>query len=353
MVDRLYGIEHGRSLTVGGVVIPDSDTPVAPSKELMRDLLNLPEGSSVGIELCSQFQAPFDVDGIEINVGFESNFYWRRVKRVCDMRKLNVVYLEDFDTYKKYVRKLLEARAFEQQAWGHYEENPDFFETDEAKQLAAKHYVAEVEAQYIFIVEREGKIIDKIRETNPTIVILGKGHTDYLTQIQDDSYPMPNAKYIREVVRPTPWHWPEELQLPYSRARADYKGEVDLAVLLERELLIRKYRALKEKRITDGTKPDFIGTWDLDLEARGLFEVFVEGSRFGGRIEDTLGTAVFEGTVTDSEVAFVKVYDPEKSSQEVTTDPIRYVGNLVHGKYEGHYEVANTPISGRFTLEPV
>src|SRR3989344_6670721 len=137
MVDRLYGIEHGRSLTVGDIVIPGSYTPVAPSRELMRDLLDLPKGISVGIEFAPQFQEPFDVDGLEVNAGFESSFYWRRIIRVCNMRKLNLVYLEDFDTYKKYVRKLLEAKAFEQRASQLYLENPDFFEIDESKKLTA------------------------------------------------------------------------------------------------------------------------------------------------------------------------------------------------------------------------
>src|SRR3989344_26895 len=114
MVEHLYGIEHGVSLTIGGILIPGSETPVAPSRELMRDLLALPEGNSVGIEFTPEFQSPFNVDGIEINAGYESNFYWRRVMRTCDMRKLNVIYLEDFDTYKKYVRKLMEAKAVEE-----------------------------------------------------------------------------------------------------------------------------------------------------------------------------------------------------------------------------------------------
>jgi len=353
MVDRLYGIEHGRSLTVGDIVIPGSDTPVAPSRELMRDLLDLPKGSSVGIEFAPQFQEPFDVDGLEVNAGFESNFYWRRVMRVCGMKKLDLVYLEDFDTYKKYVRKLLEAKAFEQRAWKLYEENPDFFETDDAKQLEAKHYVAEVEAQYIFVVEREAKIIDRIRETNPTVVILGKGHTDYLMQNPSNSTPLSTTKYLRELVFPTPWHWSEELQPSYERACIDYKGEIDAAILLERELLARKYRALKENRITEEAKPDFVGTWDTGLAARGLFEVFVEESRFAGTIEDALGTALFEGRITDTEIDFVKAYDPKKSSQEATADPIRYTGNLINGQYEGQYEVTHTPILGRFTLQKV
>lgn len=353
MVDRLNGIEHGRGLTVEGLLIPNSDIPVAPSRELMRDLLDLPRGSTVGIEFSQQFQEPFDVDDIEINAGLESNFYWRRIIRTCNIKKLNIVYLEDFDTYKKYVRKLLETKTLEQQGWDLYADNPEFFKTGQAKQLAAQHYMSETESQYIFVVEREAKILDKIRETNPTVVIIGKGHTDYLTQNTSDDNPLSNVEYTREVVFQTPWHWPEDLQLPYERAHKDYKGEIDPAILLERELLVRKYRAIKEKRITEGFKPDFVGTWDLDLPARGLFEVFVEGSRFGGRIEDTLGTAVFEGTINDTEVSFVKGYDPEKSSPEATPKPVRYAGNLVHGQYEGQYEVANTRISGSFTLKPI
>ena len=351
MVERLYGIEHGISLTVEGIPIPGTETPIAPSRELIQDLLQLPKGSSVGIEFASQFQAPFDVDGVEINAGYESNFYWRRIKRVTDMAKLNLIYLEDFDTYKKYVRKLMEAKAFEQQASELYLENADFFETNGAKQLAAKHYMADVEAQYIFVVEREVKIADKIRDTNPTVVILGKGHTDYLTQNQSDANPIQGAKYTREIVFHRPWHWSEESQLPFERARVDYSGEVDRGILLDRELLERKYRALMQKRITQGEEPDFMGTWDVDCQPRGLFEIFVEGARFGGRIEDTLGTALFEGTITDSEISFVKAYVREKSSHETAKDPIHYTGSLTNGQYEGHYEVVNTHISGRFTLQ--
>ena len=62
--------------------------------------------------------------------------------------------------------------------------------------------------------------------------------------------------------------------------------------------------------------PDYIGTWNLVIPAQGLFEVYLDKKNGGmtGRIEDTLGTAIFTGVISKKTATFMKKYKPGESS---------------------------------------
>jgi len=113
---------------------------------------------------------------------------------------------------------------------------------------------------------------------------------------------------------------------------------------LEQRLQIRRHNAITEGRILPFETPQFIGTYDLELPPRGLFEVYLdspiaEDGKFSGKIEDTLGTATFTGTITKKEIIFTKNYCPDKSSGKASKTEISYIGRFNGVQYEGTYEI--------------
>jgi len=348
MVERLYGVEHGISMQMAGVRI--SESLVAPSKGLLRDLLSQPQGTKVGIEFTPEFTSPFQIDEVEIKSSPSAYFYWRRIIRACQMRKLDIVYLEDFPTYKRFTRKLMEATAYDQILFQNFLKDDSFLDNEKGKELERKKYIAEVEKDYIFVVEREEKILERIAQTQPNIVILGKGHTDYL--IQNKKIPASMGisvdSYQTEDVSPIPWHW--ERQQPFERAFLRPEPKPDANILKERELIMRKYRALTDGKVIVDGKPDFVGTWDLNCLPRGLFEMYVEGKNFSGIIEDTLGTASFAGQIGEDGIMFAKNYDLNKSAQEASKHTIVYLGGRIGEQYEGTFESPEDKVTGKFTL---
>ena len=116
---------------------------------------------------------------------------------------------------------------------------------------------------------------------------------------------------------------------------------VDSTLVARRIQLERKYRAIKEGRITDGN-PDFIGTWSVRIPVQGLFEIYIKkrkGTRISGIMEDSCGTATVEGEITDTRMWFVKRYDADAVS----------IGGFPHLRYEG--ERQNGTIKGTYYSE--
>ncbi|HVZ12263.1 MAG TPA: hypothetical protein VG965_04495 [Patescibacteria group bacterium] len=312
MAERLYGVEHGVS-TASWI---SSDKLVAPSRELMMDLFSLPPGTKVGIESAPEFAQPIDVNGNSIDISQTNQFYWHRIQRMCERRGLQVEYLEDFPTYRKYLEKLFELKPLREDLINELRSGgvPE-------KVMQQMHKV-EVEAKYIFLFEREEKIFDRIQETQPQVVIIGRGHTDPLLL---DPTPI-TSRNIEIGVQKT-----EEIFLPpwdtgrsYERASIALRQQPDEEVLLTRELTLRNYRAVTEGRVMEGVTPDYIGSWDTQVPARGLFEIYMDENGMTGVIEDCLGTAKFSGFIDDEVAFFTKKYDPKKSSKLAVQGNVAY-----------------------------
>ena len=351
MLEQLYGIEHGKGLEVAGIRI--SESSVKPSRELLENLFSLPKGTKVGIEYTPDYTS-FQIDGISVNSSPTDDWYWKRIIRVCNTKGLDIVYLEDFPTYEKYARKLLESKALDLAIEQKWMKDRNFFNTEEGVELQNRFYIASVEADYIFIIEREEKILDRIAQAQPHTVILGKGHTNYLMQNLEElsNHGISVRKYYEEEVFIAPWSW--NVEVPDDRARLKYNPKLNPDFLNFRESLKRKYRAIAEGKILPDGRPSLVGSWDPSCYARGLFEMYVNEGNFSGIIEDTLGTATFTGEITDEEVSFEKTYDRQKSGKEAFSDPIFYSGKRIGDHYEGTFQVpADRGKGRRFILRKV
>jgi hypothetical protein len=108
----------------------------------------------------------------------------------------------------------------------------------------------------------------------------------------------------------------------------------------------RAYKAVKEGRVTDGN-PNYIGTWELTQEPRGLFEVYLEGGveedgGIKGTIEDCFGTATFSGRIARGQISFTKIYKKVYDSRINPEIHILYEGHFQeNGNYEGFYRRMN------------
>lgn len=345
MVETLIGVEHGRGLYAEGVRLAQEE--YSPSNELLDKLSTLPKGARIGIEHTPELDSEFSLDGISIKTPSK---YWVELREACESKGLEVVYLEDFPTYVKFLRKMLEAQSYDSQVMDRMSElielrpgmTMDEGEKDEQLRVAlGKSYRAGVEKDYIFLVERETKILDKIAKEDPLVAVLGNGHANYelVSPLEFLSRGILVGVNLREVRPATPWHWPEGTQLP---AYLDKNNKPDRNLALKRELITRKYRALTQGRITTDEIPDFIGTWDLGIPASGIFELFLDDDGVHGKMEDTLGSAsiiVLEHSQTG--IIFDKIYHPGASDITADEGRIIFTGELNDGSFRGKFQLLN------------
>ena len=140
------------------------------------------------------------------------------------------------------------------------------------------------------------------------------------------------------------------------------KVDSDIEQEIQTILIQRYYDAITKNRITDKS-PHFIGTWDLKLEPKGLFELFIDSVKksgngtclISGTIEDCLGTATFEGCLSPKKIEFTKKYIPGKSSSTLE-ERINYFGFFDDREINGTYSTGNIyphSVKGNFKMKQI
>lgn len=352
---RLYGVHHGGSkrdlfgFNAGYIF-------VKPSPELKKELLEFPKGARIGLEtLPPAYNHSIDVDGEEIPFDESSTYYWDEILSFCQINQFDVCFLDDPETMRAAIRKRKEAIS----AQRHVPILLDLIElarkpskrlhVRKLHKLEKEIYTLQTEADYLHAIERETRIIENIRRFSPLAVLVGAAHGDYfMSQRGDglnfDSYSVDEIPQdFRSTVRGN-----EFLESEFVK---DTKPRPN--ILAEREAIIRRYTALTKRRILPERTPQFIGTWNLDLPAGGLFEVYVDTSNDGtlsGSIEDINGRARFSGRVTKSYVQFEKTYEEVAICAGGAAGPITYNGRFRNGKYYGEFRTELT--QGNFWMRP-
>ncbi len=220
-----------------------------------------------------------------------------------------------------------------------------------------------IESNYMSWIGKENYILQNIIKHRPALVFLGDGHAATFYKngdlkkhgIKIEEYW--NERYIKRITEENVWR---AASLSDRHLTMEHILEDDMEIELkkiespeqipnnlypERTWIERLYKAVKEGRITDG-KCDYIGTWDLDLEHRGLFEVYIEynfGNVIKGKIFDCLGDAVFSGIVDGDRITFVKEYTEVYGN--AAKRAISYEGALQGEEYVGSLEY-NGPQAG-------
>jgi hypothetical protein len=339
-IQKLYGVRHGgQEMHSWGMV----DIFIAPSRGLTKDLLMLPQGTSVGIEWTPELEEPIEVGKDFVDISQSNIFYWQRIQRIARMNSLDIQYLDSADLFRKHFEKAHKSKAM-------YEKVGRTADLNRHMQYLRTAYQLGVESDYTFEVEREEAMLAKITALKPAVVIVGQAHGDVFanrldelrtngiivgTYLAEDS----SEKSSKSILRPR------------ERAVLNLDPTPDNGIIVDRALIERKYRAITEGRVLATDAPDFIGTWDPMIPARGLFEVFVE-SNGRAAIIDTLGNASASGTFSAGHVDFRKLYDWDFSAQDAVIDFVNYSADMKpDGRFFGLWNVEEMG-GGSFTMVP-
>ncbi len=370
MVKKLYGITHGGGIDVGGIPLSEigglfgcpeaGRIHIYPSFELISELAALSEKSRVGLEVIPELvvdniiKKGIEVDGIEYDFSGESMVYWQRLVDACILNNLDPVFLDSAEHMKQNTRKRIEASELEEKANSLVEENivdgelPSEIE-EQVLQLVRESYRLEQEAWYVHSIQREEAMLEKIAKTKPEVVVLGEGHTDFFIKFPEtgERNGVRFEEYAKEDF--TKGLDPYTL-LAYSSGELEHiplgliqNAIPDESVLAQRDQIIRKHNAASEGRIIMNGRPTFVGTWDSQIPAKGLFEMYVEkdteeepGVRsISGTMEDVIGTAFFDGAITHDAISFTKEYERASVDAGAFPRPMYYVAKLEDGVYSG------------------
>jgi hypothetical protein len=352
MAERLYGVYHNRT-TFNLGPFPMSRVDMHPSRHLVDYLSGLPKGSRVGIEEIDPAQAFQDDD-----YGLEPDPYWVTLRNHIDDLGLVPVYLDDIDLIKKAKMKYYGAHKFAldyQILKGEVDSGQGSFDdivSNRLRFLREAEFIAYTQGDYILEVEREQYLVDRVKQENPDVVVLGVGHTDPL--ILTDGLlevGLGEVNYYKE-------EWDFDLMLNYDNTPLDAIGYIsqtpDPERLKHRQSLARRHSSVSLGRILPEKTPDFIGTWNPDCRPAGLFEIYLDhlqgGPPYQMVIEDNIGTANGFGGVALGEVGFNKNYIPSKSVKGAASGTILYRGRLGdNGIYYGQFN-NSSGIRGQFTM---
>lgn len=217
-------------------------------------------------------------------------------------------------------------------------------------------------AVYLSMLGKERGILQNIAQYKPDIVLLGAAHASRFYKNR--------AELASKLGIEIEEYWQEEANIlsqdEILRAMScsnehistedylDGKSIAALKLITSSEMALddkfcthleRLHKAVKEEKVTDGN-PSAIGTWDLELEHRGLFEMYIEkaeGVSIRGTIEDTLGSASFTGAICQDHIQFTKIYTKDFGPGVDLLIPIVYEGTLRNGEFIGKF----TPSYGR------
>ncbi len=357
MKARLFGINHGGPNIFAAIEV--GEIFVSPSKEFSEELKGMPRGTKVGLEWCHKWvenghtitHTPIEIEGEEVHLSSAPAHYWNRLLWICREKDFEYVFLDDIDAYFEYAEKIVEShrrgneleKLARQMECGQLSLFPELMRIH-MQSLKEEVYRADVEAEYIHVVRREEGILRKMKEERPDVIIVGTGHADYFivrkSDLEDDGIEF--ECYSRDEIPPD--HVPR-LGNDYVDACFIKNAFPDHSIAVGRDRLKRKYNAAVLGCIVPGGRPDLIGTWNVSIPARGLFEMYVEtqdGDLFSGSIEDTLGGAHFDGRKGDISIEFAKEYGIQAAENGAAKGPIEYRGILKNGRYEGSFNGKGT-----------
>lgn len=233
------------------------------------------------------------------------------------------------------------------------------------KELKLEDYKLEVEFKYQQAIGINDVILRNIALHQPDLVFVGEGHANWFYLHRDEIM----KKYGISIEQ----YWADVLErgikyddLLFAASASDENismenilkdkcaavtKEINVKQMvspeLETLLIQRNYDAVNNGRVTQGN-PHFIGTWDLLLEPRGLFELYIDehlsrrnGSvQFEGIIEDCIGSASVKGELSKGSITFTKKYF---KGLRCSSQPIFYEAQISQGNVVGVYHIQDSP----------
>jgi len=232
-------------------------------------------------------------------IDYMAELYWKRLIEAVKKNGSDVILLEDIEDYREINEAFVKTRSLS-------------LEGD----LAGAYNVSLELRRLQEFVKHD---IMLSRTDGLDAVVVGVGHSDYWMSKPDIAQRF--SGYSVETID----FETGEMRIGFLADTVPDPQNVFMEENLIRCLKIRDQGYLSEK------EPDFTGTWDLDIPARGHFEMFVDFEKenaYKGRIIDCNGDAIFSGVKGKK---FVKLYDEEFRIPEAASFPIPF--NIEKGIY--------------------
>jgi len=353
---ELIGVHHAGFNTFLGEV-RFNDFAVYPSGAFLKHLSKFPKGTKVGFEsfseqgwkevredLRSQVSENYDLlisdDGRDYFPRFPDVFdkYWSVLKNFCCNTGLEVIFLEDKETFMKYNKAVMEQAKLEARI------DKTLFREDNESNISyskklfkcnEERHNLEIQVRKIHEFERDDKLLGAIRSSMVDVAIVGQGHSDFWfgdSEFIKESYGIDITKHSTDLMNVIPDSGRYEMIFTEN-------ADVDPDLLFEREGLERAIRLFEKGKITEHGEPAYVGVWNIPEPSNGYFEVFVEksnGKTLSGHIHDLLGVAIFEGTMNHNKIEFIKEYT-QLSSKKAAKRSVNYKAIRKDNEFYGFF----------------
>lgn len=351
---RLYGVEHAAHMAA-------TEIGVIPNEGMIDDIQQLPAGSVVALEttpeiIPSHARASFDYP--EKTVA-----YWLPLIEACEARGHKLVHLDSLELQlmaaaTKEARQALIAKLKGQ---------PESAPSDPVEEMLAREeiFALDAVAKHTHGITREAVVFDNLAGASADIAVISANHADYLVATPEEQARrgLNIEDYLRVSIDPDELPPLEMWASVIARSSphpihqyisGNFPEQRSLAV---REAIVRAHRAATTGRILPNGRPFYVGTWQPLCRTDGLFELYPDAHLVGpswagsGTIEDTLGTARFEGEFRPAGVRFEKRYDPKLSSDETIDETIIYEAERSSDdEYRGEWRAEGGKAKGEFVL---
>jgi hypothetical protein len=300
----------------------------------LKDMLSrIRHVSRIGIEYLSEEDLNEEYNyGKALNPLLEMNKstaqFWEGIRQIISNHEL--IYLETIEQAKKQV-------MLTHQIYNEKMKVKEFLEktaTKEIWDISKKVFELEAERAILIGIEHDDVLIQKIKETNPEIVIIGRGHADYFFLEQEKIFGKQIFhKYDAEE------YSNKELKMKEGRS----PNAKDIAY---RDNQKRLDKMLKTGLLTDEV-PDYVGTWKTTNPYEGYFEVFIDENK----IVDIIGTAKFKGNIKDK---FIKEYIHSSNGTldgEISYEVLTNSAGIIKGIYEKNHPFFMTKFKDKQSFE--
>lgn len=362
MVFDLVGVTHGSVASFMGVI--STQIVVAPSSRLLEIITSLEKGSKVGLERLDK-ELP-KTEGSQIIWNMQ-NEYWDPLVELCQDCELEVINLDDWESYNERHKIMLEKEKLLNTFDGLGEKDADI-PLEVRLDLARRDHKFNIEVQYIREIVRDEKMLETIaKHPDMKLAIVGRGHENHwvsnfglLSERGIEIGMNMSDAYNGEINHYEFFAASEHESSIHRQAELTIGLPPDLKMIALREKTIRLYSAATKNRVFPDKKPDFVGTWDVNIPARGLFEIYItEREEFcgstiiKGTIEDVNGSAEFAGNIKDNEMMFNKTYSEDAIRAGGVSGNINFSGRLEGKEYRGFFVCTNYHgYKDKFSMEP-
>lgn len=357
----LFGVSFASELEFS-VVRDGTEVPfelvlhTKPSKELLKHIASLSRGMSIAVDDYSPDVVPTlprVINGMQIDPQNNSAYY-RSIYHMCSEQGIRRIFLETPESYRLLGTLHTKNMCLEAQLGSLTQDDPPY----RWDILSTERYATTVECNRASTVLFEQKVIDVVRTQHPDVMIISDPHANHLFFTNRDLFTAyhreqaPPAALLKRKITELMLVGCGPIQAEQSLrdnmiANKFVRDAQRIEDVFTHDIVQRKFRALKYRRLTNGT-PDFIGEWG-DIPGLGVIEFYVkdvDGELVRGIAEDVYATTPFFGKISPKSVEFTRFLRGDDGEDK----EIFYYAEKEGDVYVGMFQ--HPEVEGKFSLRP-